>query len=168
MRILTQNYQSSTRNSESWFWLNLVSYGRPNEYVSSEQLWVSAIFISQVYTFGAIPTPLYQCVHFLSRYEILADTVLVKMYIFVLCVCNFIAEKLNVRQKPSVFGNASETAIGMVGVHTIDFGPLGVFHAMAWSRFRRMRAKNRESADVPHGHLSHREWVPKYFKIANS
>jgi hypothetical protein len=55
------------------------------------------------------------------------------MYIVVLCVCNFIAEKLNynVRQKPSVFGNASGTAIGMVGVHTIDFGPLGVFHAMA-------------------------------------
>ena len=53
------------------------------------------------------------------------------MYNVVLCVCNFIAEKLNVRQKPSVFGNASETAIGMVGVHTIDFGPLGVFHAMA-------------------------------------
>ena len=73
------------------------------------------------------------------------------MYIVVLCVCNFIAEKLNVRQKPSVFGNASGTAIGMVGVHTIDVGPLGVFHAMAWSRFRRMRAKNRESAGVAHG-----------------
>ena len=53
------------------------------------------------------------------------------MYIVVLCVCNFIAEKLNVRQKTGVFGNASGTAIGMVGVHTIDVGPLGVFHAMA-------------------------------------
>ena len=53
------------------------------------------------------------------------------MYIVVLCVCDFIAEKLNVRQKLSVFGNASETAIGIVGVHTIDFGPLGVFHVMA-------------------------------------
>jgi hypothetical protein len=52
------------------------------------------------------------------------------MSIVVLCVCNFIAEKINVRQKPSVFGNASGTAIGMVGEHTIDVGPLGVFHAM--------------------------------------
>ena len=66
-----------------------------------------------------------------QTYKIFADTVLKHMYTCVLCVCNFKTEKLNVRQKPSVFGNASGTAIGMVGVHTIDFGPLGVFHAMA-------------------------------------
>jgi hypothetical protein len=100
------------------------SHGRPDEYVSSEQVYTSVLrllfqrhFIN-VYTFG-------------SSWEILTDTVLLKVYIVVLCVRNFIAGKLNVRQKPIVFGNASETAIGAVGVHTIDFGPLGVFHAMA-------------------------------------
>ena len=38
----------------------------------------------------------------------------------------------------------------MVGVHTTDVGLLGVFNAMAWSRFRRTWAKTRESADVAH------------------
>jgi hypothetical protein len=65
MRILTQSYQSSMRNSESSFWLNLVSYGRPDEYVSSELLRVSAIFISQVYT--SVLRLLFQR-HFINAY----------------------------------------------------------------------------------------------------
>ena len=42
-----------------------------------------------------------------QTYKIFADTVLKQIYTCVLCVCNFKTEKLNVRQKPSVFRNAS-------------------------------------------------------------
>ena len=54
------------------------------------------------------------------------------MYIGALCVCDFIAEKLNVRHEPSVFVNASETAIGMVGVYTSTIDLLSTLGPRPW------------------------------------
>ena len=82
-----------------------------------------AIFISQVCT---------SVLRLLVQYQFINAYIRVNVYIVALCVCNFIAENfLNARQKPNVFENDSEMAVGTVGVHTIDVGPSEVFHAMA-------------------------------------
>jgi hypothetical protein len=61
------------------------------------------------------------------------------------------------------FGTPAHATNGSWGVpwgenvQSIDLGPSGVSHAMARSRFRRIRAKNRKSANARHGHPS--PWV---------